>query len=196
MVVTRLCRDPKRADLYKQIDKQVKKMYLYLSSASFSRECKSCNYLRTVPKKWLKQNKKRWQWDCNLIGSSIDFECVFVRSLSNFKRIFRCIVYHFIIFKFLLCRFCWRYPFIVLILVSIDTPFGGKFRKRQLGQTRDILRPSVWWSSAGRRGGWRWIRAASVAATATTSGTACFQADHSVQMTKSEIIFQTYRSIS
>lgn len=195
MVVTRLCRDPKRADLYKQIDKQVKKMYLYLSSASFSRECESCNCCAQNSEKKMTETKQvamglqsnrvvdRFRACLRLVCWAILRELLDESStILRFIHFLNSFFVGGISSSFFNSRF-YRYT------------FRGNFRKRRLGQTRGILRPPVRRSSAGRRGGWRWIWAAPVAATATTSGTACFQADHSVQMTKSEIIFHQ-RSIS
>lgn len=58
------------------------------------------------------------------------------------------------------------------------------------GQWWKVLRPAVRRSSTGRRGRWRRFRAATVAATPATSGTARFQPYHRVQVAKSGNVVQ------
>lgn len=116
-------------------------MYLYLSSASFSRECESCNYLRTIPKKWLKQNKKVAMGlqsnrvvDRFRVSSSVRWAI-----LREFLDVSSTIL-RFVIFKFLFfCRFCRRCPFIVLILRFLQIHLLGKSLEKDNWDKREIF---------------------------------------------------------
>lgn len=72
------------------------------------------------------------------------------------------------------------------VAIVIIRRFLGKRLRQEKRKRTDVtrLRPAIGRPAARRRSGRRWLRAASVAATTATAGTAGFQTHHGVQMTK------------